>query len=260
MNSGGLLWARRIIPDPAGMIVKNFAFLVLAWVVAAQAVANRMSRDDAPDTLGSGSIRHPGGPKESSSAGCMRIRRSKDAASFPARRIFCIASAGCTAMALATRHRGHRRRHQSGAAPYAEAARRRRPEAASVPPSASSASAAGASAFGWRRRTLASFLALEHPVDQMAFWNRHLNSAAFGWPVETLLSVASAALRLCLAFPRSPAASFWSRASRRVSNAVGRHTPTGQIRMLTRCSLGDRSSDDARPAVKRSVSSCADAA
>ena len=32
-----MLWARRIIPDPAGMIVKNFAFLVLAWVVAAQA-------------------------------------------------------------------------------------------------------------------------------------------------------------------------------------------------------------------------------
>jgi len=37
MNSGGLLWARRTIPDPAGMIVKNFAFLVLAWIVAAQA-------------------------------------------------------------------------------------------------------------------------------------------------------------------------------------------------------------------------------
>ena len=37
MNAGGLLWARRIIHDPAGMILKNFAFLVLAWVVAAQA-------------------------------------------------------------------------------------------------------------------------------------------------------------------------------------------------------------------------------
>ena len=37
MNSGGLLWARQIIPDPAGMVVKNFAFLVLAWVAAAQA-------------------------------------------------------------------------------------------------------------------------------------------------------------------------------------------------------------------------------
>jgi hypothetical protein len=37
MNSGGLLWARRMIPDPGGMVVKNFAFLVLAWVVAARA-------------------------------------------------------------------------------------------------------------------------------------------------------------------------------------------------------------------------------
>ncbi len=37
MNSGGLFWARQIIPDPAGMVVKNFAFLVLAWVAAGQA-------------------------------------------------------------------------------------------------------------------------------------------------------------------------------------------------------------------------------
>lgn len=36
MNSCGLFWARRVIPDPGGMVVKNFAFLVLAWVVAAQ--------------------------------------------------------------------------------------------------------------------------------------------------------------------------------------------------------------------------------
>ncbi len=37
MNSAGLFWARRVIPDPGGMVVKNFAFLVLAWVAAAQA-------------------------------------------------------------------------------------------------------------------------------------------------------------------------------------------------------------------------------
>lgn len=43
MNSGGLLWARKIIPDPAGMVVKNFAFLVLAWVAAAQAALPRVS-------------------------------------------------------------------------------------------------------------------------------------------------------------------------------------------------------------------------
>jgi hypothetical protein len=40
MNSGGLLWARRIIPDPTGMVVKNFAFLVLAWMVAARAAVS----------------------------------------------------------------------------------------------------------------------------------------------------------------------------------------------------------------------------
>ena len=32
MNAGGLLWARKIIPDPAGMIFHNFVFLVLIWV------------------------------------------------------------------------------------------------------------------------------------------------------------------------------------------------------------------------------------
>jgi uncharacterized membrane protein YphA (DoxX/SURF4 family) len=34
MNAGGLIWAWRLIPDPGGMIVQNFAFLVLIWIVA----------------------------------------------------------------------------------------------------------------------------------------------------------------------------------------------------------------------------------
>jgi hypothetical protein len=34
LNANGLLWARHIIHDPAGMVVKNFAFLVLGWVAA----------------------------------------------------------------------------------------------------------------------------------------------------------------------------------------------------------------------------------
>jgi hypothetical protein len=32
LNASGLLFARHIIHDPGGMVVKNFAFLVLAWV------------------------------------------------------------------------------------------------------------------------------------------------------------------------------------------------------------------------------------
>ena len=34
LNANGVLWARHVIHDPAGMVVKNFAFLVLAWVSA----------------------------------------------------------------------------------------------------------------------------------------------------------------------------------------------------------------------------------
>jgi len=34
LNLCGVLWARRLIDDPAGMVVKNFAFLVLVWVSA----------------------------------------------------------------------------------------------------------------------------------------------------------------------------------------------------------------------------------
>lgn len=34
LNACGLFWASDVIHDPRGMIVKNFAFLVLAWVAA----------------------------------------------------------------------------------------------------------------------------------------------------------------------------------------------------------------------------------
>jgi DoxX-like family len=34
LNANGVLWARHIIHDPGGMLVKNFAFLVLVWVCA----------------------------------------------------------------------------------------------------------------------------------------------------------------------------------------------------------------------------------
>jgi hypothetical protein len=38
LNTCGLLFARELIHDPAGMLVKNFAFLVLVWVSASSAV------------------------------------------------------------------------------------------------------------------------------------------------------------------------------------------------------------------------------
>lgn len=35
LNANGLLWARKRIHDPAGMVLKNAAFLLLAWVCGA---------------------------------------------------------------------------------------------------------------------------------------------------------------------------------------------------------------------------------
>jgi DoxX-like protein len=37
LNTGGLLFARELIHDPPGMLVKNFAFLILVWVSASSA-------------------------------------------------------------------------------------------------------------------------------------------------------------------------------------------------------------------------------
>src|SRR5438876_393436 len=36
MNAGGIAWGGRSIPDPAGMLIQNFAFLLLAWVAAGE--------------------------------------------------------------------------------------------------------------------------------------------------------------------------------------------------------------------------------
>ena len=37
LNANGLYWSRDVIHDPAGMVVKNFSFLVLVWVAASVA-------------------------------------------------------------------------------------------------------------------------------------------------------------------------------------------------------------------------------
>jgi len=34
LNVSGLIWSRNLIHDPGGMVIKNFAFLILAWVAA----------------------------------------------------------------------------------------------------------------------------------------------------------------------------------------------------------------------------------
>lgn len=37
LNTAGLTWSRHLIPDPPGLLIKNFSFLVLVWVAAGRA-------------------------------------------------------------------------------------------------------------------------------------------------------------------------------------------------------------------------------
>jgi len=34
MNAGGVIWSRRLLPDPVGMLLENFAFVLLIWIAA----------------------------------------------------------------------------------------------------------------------------------------------------------------------------------------------------------------------------------
>ena len=101
LNVNGLLWARRIIHDPAGMVVKNIAFLVLAWVCGAMPATPAVTMDTAWQAGRLGPWRGP----QRLLFGHMYEDVEIERAAFHGRgRVFCIASAGATALALADRH------------------------------------------------------------------------------------------------------------------------------------------------------------
>jgi hypothetical protein len=114
-------------------------------------------------------------------------------------RVFCIASAGCTAMALAPRHevvavdinpvqlayaagRCAGRRSERGTAERLLAFAR-----------------SFAPLVGWRRARLRAFLDLQEPGEQSAYWRRYLDTAGFRTAFDGLLSLA--ALRRVYAAP-----------------------------------------------------------
>ncbi len=110
------------------------------------------------------------------------------AAFTPGSRVFCIASAGCMAMRLAEQHEVTAVDINPVQLAYAQA------RAAGAPMRRGAAERLVAvgrvllAPFGWRRRTLATFLALEEPAEQIAFWHRHLDTRGFRWATDTLLS------------------------------------------------------------------------
>lgn len=104
------------------------------------------------------------------------------------RRIFCIASAGCTAMALSPEHDvvavdvnpaqvAYAAGRFSGRSASRGAAERRMAAVRALAPLA-----------GWASRRVSAFLELDDPAEQLAFWRRHLDTRRFQTGLDLLLS------------------------------------------------------------------------
>ena len=174
MNGGGLLWGREHIADPGAMITQNLAFLTLAWVVAGR-TAERGDTGATPWSRGRIDGR-PGPPQLL--FGRMHEDWRVEAAVFrPGARIFCIASSGDTALALA--RRGFRVTAVDVNPAQIEYARAR---AAGAPPRSGVVDRQQARArralpwLGLRKRELREFLELADPAEQTPFWRAKLET------------------------------------------------------------------------------------
>ena len=105
-------------------------------------------------------------------------------------RVFCIASAGSTALALADQHEvvacdinpvqlAYAKRRAGGAPTEAGDAERAIGFARAFMP-----------VVGWRTKTVSAFLALSDVTEQMTFWRKHLDTRRFRAGFDTLMSPA----------------------------------------------------------------------
>jgi S-adenosylmethionine:diacylglycerol 3-amino-3-carboxypropyl transferase len=117
----------------------------------------------------------------------------------PGGRVLCIASAGCTARALAPHHEVVALDINPDQLAYAQA---RIAGAPAIRGTADRVMAFGrgfAPFVGWSSRQLRAFLELDDPAAQIDFWRRHLDTRRFRAAVDALLSVT--ALRAVYASP-----------------------------------------------------------
>ena len=138
LNANGLLWARHIIHDPGGMVVKNVSFLLLAWVGGGD---ERERRRDHRHRWHAGRFDARAGRSASSSAACTRTRRSSARRSARGPRLLHRLG-GLHGARPVRAPRGRRVRHQPRAARLRRAADRRGRRSRSARPSGSWASAA----------------------------------------------------------------------------------------------------------------------
>jgi hypothetical protein len=174
MNGGGLLWGREHIADPGAMITQNLAFLTLVWLMAGRAAARR---DGETTPWSRGRLDGRSGPPQLLFSRMHEDWRVEVEAFRPGGRIFCIASSGDTAMALA--RRGFRTTAVDVNPAQIEYARARAAGARPGPGVVDRQQAMARRLLPWlglRRRDLREFLLLSVPAEQTAFWHQRLEN------------------------------------------------------------------------------------
>ena len=190
-------------------------------------------------------------------------RMHEDAAiemtAFPAGRIFCIASAGCTAMKLSCRHEvvavdlnpvqiEYARRRLAGGPIERGSVDRMLSIGQALTP-----------LLGWKRPTVEQFLDLGDPTEQIRYWRRYLDTRRFRVAFDFLISrkflrfIYSASLLDCL--PKRPGPVLRNRMERCFSLHSNKANP--YLRALF---LGDSSSRPNAVEVRQIQLQCADAA
>jgi S-adenosylmethionine:diacylglycerol 3-amino-3-carboxypropyl transferase len=107
----------------------------------------------------------------------------------PGIRVFCIASAGCTAIQLAERHEVTAVDVNPVQLAYAKARVAGAPMRTGAAERIVGLGRTLLAPLGWHRPTLAAFLALEQPAEQATFWERRLNTRGFRMATDLLFSV-----------------------------------------------------------------------
>jgi S-adenosylmethionine:diacylglycerol 3-amino-3-carboxypropyl transferase len=108
----------------------------------------------------------------------------------PGGRVFCIASAGCTALGLCDRHEVVACDLNPTQLAYAERRIAGGPVEVGTAEKVMGFGRAMMPLVGWREEALRSFLALVEPVDQEAYWRDHLDTWRFRAGFDALMSVA----------------------------------------------------------------------
>jgi S-adenosylmethionine:diacylglycerol 3-amino-3-carboxypropyl transferase len=177
----------------------------------------------------------------------------------PRRRIFCIASAGCTAMKLMHDHEvvavdinpvqiAYVRRRLAGAPIERGSAERLLRFMRALAPLA-----------GWHKRTLQTFLDLDDPREQVPYWNRYLNTWRFRTAFDFLFSRPSLRLVYSTSFLACLPANFGAVLRSRLQRCFALH-PNRQNPYARALLIGEACSEQYAPESEQIQVACADAA